>query len=1189
MSSNDNNTKRKVYRTVSVRTGNGPPQAMTPEAAARYIQQATSAPGREGLKISFGPSRPPTIGPSRPPSNHPPLPQLTANISSSNNNTTSSLAAVPSKANNNNTNKNHSNKKKSINFGNLDMNAIQETTAALAAKSKKKGSNNKKNTTKKDGGLPVGEAEMKALMSMFMGIVGMSPDGGNNNNNNKKKNPKGPLFNGNNNNTLSMPPGGWDDEAMAAAATAFFRDEASWEAIQKMYGGTADFDTTNFGYDHDDYYDDDDDDYDSETGSIPSLEDMRELFNGQQPSQQAMMAMSSMAAKAFEESLEKAELNEALEAEGRARKAAKKREKKQRRKQKLKEEAAIKAAEAAQKKREKAILSWRSRVVSACQSNEVSKLESLLQESPLLKLTPEEEKVNNIPSRSLITPHLEFLLPNSVAKNRAQLERGKEARQKLAEYILTIDLPIVFTPLRSGRTAMHTACFHGDVPFLKLLLDRVKKYQESSSSSEEESSSIPESYLNITCDDSGWSPLHYAVASGSTEILELLLEAGCDTSTITDDTHTWRKSDGKGITPKDLIPYIQKGNYEDVLETHGVALQEMAHVFFSNQSEKRSFLKILERVLKRIVDVETNGYSPPTLETTSSLEETEEVNESIPEVQQESASTRKRKKKKKKKKQQQAQQKAAEEGQATNTPSIQKQPSPTVEEKIEDPLVTALMGMGFTEDQINAAVKACGGTNRATADDLVTWILGQDADGNIEGSIDASTNTSVPQPEVVVEAPEPEADARAAFEETKRAQAEARAEAARLEQEEAARRLVAKREEQRRRNREWNNREQARQQEAAKAKIVQTANPRPTMPTGQAYASAYPSLQSQNNIPNRMQAGMSIGSNPAVNTGAGLTTGYSLPAMQNAAPSNPMNSINYQSGPMALGPDPIYEAQPKTYSGSPPHAPMESKPPQSYVYTTHGDDDRTVSSFGSTPGLSVSSNSFVPASMASQNNNTAMNHSVPTPPPGFKPPRPATTVNPPSVQDYGEIRATAKAFVPTSMAPSVPANSAAMPPLAASFANVPSPASNLSQLAPGLSMEGPSMNNSSTLPPGLLPTGLGGAPGFSSTIPSIASNPPVSQSTGLAGLPLGFGMENNTNQGTSSLLDSFSNGPPVNASSIWGETQAKSSFGALPAYSIAEGRRDESNNELQNNFNTQIQGWGGSSNPPPAGGQGSIW
>ena len=79
-------------------------------------------------------------------------------------------------------------------------------------------------------------------------------------------------------------------------------------------------------------------------------------------------------------------LLEKAEEEERAKKAAKKREKKNRKKEKAKREAALKAVQAAQKKREARITSWRSRVVTACSNGEISKLETLLGDSPFKSL-----------------------------------------------------------------------------------------------------------------------------------------------------------------------------------------------------------------------------------------------------------------------------------------------------------------------------------------------------------------------------------------------------------------------------------------------------------------------------------------------------------------------------------------------------------------------------------------------------------------------------------------------------------------------------------------------------------------------------------------------------------------------------------------------------------------------------------
>merc|ERR1712161_41551 len=68
--------------------------------------------------------------------------------------------------------------------------------------------------------------------------------------------------------------------------------------------------------------------------------------------------------------------------EEKVRRAAKKREKKSRKKEKAKREAAIKSAQTAHKRREKTSNSWRSRVITACNTAELGKLDSLLSENP---------------------------------------------------------------------------------------------------------------------------------------------------------------------------------------------------------------------------------------------------------------------------------------------------------------------------------------------------------------------------------------------------------------------------------------------------------------------------------------------------------------------------------------------------------------------------------------------------------------------------------------------------------------------------------------------------------------------------------------------------------------------------------------------------------------------------------------
>merc|ERR1712161_101319 len=110
--------------------------------------------------------------------------------------------------------------------------------------------------------------------------------------------------------------------------------------------------------------------------------------------------------------------------EEKVRRAAKKREKKSRKKEKAKREAAIKSAQTAHKRREKTINSWRSRVITACNTAELGKLDSLLSENPFksnYRLDPsivEELGETYIPPEQEQNENMERLLPYCFIKDR---------------------------------------------------------------------------------------------------------------------------------------------------------------------------------------------------------------------------------------------------------------------------------------------------------------------------------------------------------------------------------------------------------------------------------------------------------------------------------------------------------------------------------------------------------------------------------------------------------------------------------------------------------------------------------------------------------------------------------------------------------------------------------------------------
>jgi len=403
------------------------------------------------------------------------------------------------------------------------------------------------------------------------------------------------------------------------------------------------------------------------------------------------------------------------------------------------------------------------------------------------------------------------------------------------------------------------------------------------------------------------------------------------------------------------------------------------------------FLKSLENASKRIHEVEINGYIVPGL---------------LGDVKGPSGAAKKRKKKKKKK------QNGEKDSEVSNETSVAQAPKASLPisaakeappEDFADPLVTALLGMGFANDEILAAVEACGGSSRATADDLVTWILGQGADGGVavggvgssEGQSPGKLSSHEADDNKVNSPSAPQAGARAADE--------------RRRQEEAAKRLAEKREEQRRRNREWNNREQARQQQA-KVYTAPKPTPQPDGPHG-------PSPKTVSNT--TLQTGVAL--KPPLAAGPKSTT---LPSsVKKASTAGATHTVKDTTPPPQAVPSSIPDLEFPSLSES--TLPVQKQPPKKTraaplatvpVVTTAnsfpplGDDDRTVSSFGSNRGLSVSSAPFLPQGLAP----APAALSTALPPPGFMHPSPFVAQDPwkpePSEND---MRVTAPEFVPT--------------------------------------------------------------------------------------------------------------------------------------------------------------------------------
>lgn len=239
--------------------------------------------------------------------------------------------------------------------------------------------------------------------------------------------------------------------------------------------------------------------------------------------------------------------NMALEAEEdkqRLKKAAKKRDKKARQRERAKKEAEIKAAEAAVKKRDKSVTSWRSRVATACLGGDAKKMDALLAESPFKNYVFDPTPIPTLDrddddedgddyyvaddgrpksQEEYLLLHMDWFLSNCVQKypshSSSELQPNILAREKLTKYILSVSFKsvLVQSPLTRNRNAIHSAAYRNDANFIQWIIDCQKNIS-----------------LDILCEDGGWAPLHHATAGGAIEVVELLMREGVSVSTRTD-------------------------------------------------------------------------------------------------------------------------------------------------------------------------------------------------------------------------------------------------------------------------------------------------------------------------------------------------------------------------------------------------------------------------------------------------------------------------------------------------------------------------------------------------------------------------------------------------------------------------------------------------------------------------------
>lgn len=448
---------------------------------------------------------------------------------------------------------------------------------------------------------------------------------------------------------------------------------------------------------------------------------------------------------------------------------------------------------------------------------------------------------------------MEWLLPSCIAKigtggkgqqcvNQTLVSDGNKARMKLGIFVMHMAFHVVFISGRSGRTALHVASFAGDSSFVQLVVDqkrRTEETKEHDQNNNENRQKMPKYCLDILSDDLGWSPLHFAVVGGWVDVAEKLLAGGCDVRACTEPALTCRTSNGKGVTARELIEIIRGEKYITSLECNGDGLHDVIESRYNGGAEdRRKHKAALDHLVGRLSNVEKHGYTPVdqsdynsytiTNEDITTRNYTNPIMEpikaaispsTIPSTYHDSSGKNKKKKKKKKK------------GPPVETKVEPKVIIPVTKQLEEvDPLVMALLAMGFTDEQIHAALDACGGTNRATADDLVSWIL---ENGSGESSSDIQTTADDnPRDDTAstrlkpTATPIPLSTRLNPSDHQQRRVSQAQKEAVEIAKREvdakaAAERLAAKREEQRRIRLEWNNREQQRQKEEANTRLVE--------------------------------------------------------------------------------------------------------------------------------------------------------------------------------------------------------------------------------------------------------------------------------------------------------------------------------------------------------------------------------
>ena len=479
-------------------------------------------------------------------------------------------------------------------------------------------------------------------------------------------------------------------------------------------------------------------------------------------------------------------------------------------------------------------------------------------------------------------------VPKNFAALKSQ-HSNSVARKLLAQYIVSEFSPNHFViPGQNGRSILHMACMMADLSILKLILDHAKQTLHPSIVCEVLMKRCHDSGWNAFhyAISSGSLRVIEAILqslTGENELIQKLI------TSLTNDTLTWKRGETVGISPQFLACSLLSYHPETRIETHGMALQEIVnhrirqktvgnhatidptwyvayltqiaicltliqangHVALDEAEilriERDTIQQLEESQLRERTNAATAAYQNINEEDDKWMDSDEETSPTTT-VEKKKNNNNKKKKKKNKalpstvagapasvsvsSKDHNNNNKVAPDQDPSDrdVTSVEEssqfsKPTATTELSNADPLVSALEGMGFEKGAILDGIKACGGSSRATADDVVAWIFGGGGGVGLDDTIETTIRTE-PDEKVTIKTTSTVPKVKVAVAVNEKEQQELR----RKEEDErmAAEKLAAKREEQRRRNREWNSRAQARQIQETQEKIAKSAAVTPT-------------------------------------------------------------------------------------------------------------------------------------------------------------------------------------------------------------------------------------------------------------------------------------------------------------------------------------------------------------------------